>query len=62
MTKRKGLLNELSSTSTSSTAPKEKIKQFEVLDYSMLVFDALKTMVRQIKMSGNRCKIRNYPD
>lgn len=62
MTKRKGLLdvdvngllNGLTITSTNSTAPKEKIKQFEVLDHSMLVSDALETITRQMKVSGNR--------
>ena len=52
----KGLLNGLTITSTSSTAPKEKIKQFEVLDDSMLVSDALETNTRQMKVSGNRSR------
>ncbi|WP_437131619.1 tyrosine-type recombinase/integrase [Bacillus atrophaeus] len=50
----KGLLNGLTITSTSSTAPKEKIKQFDVLDHSMMVSDALETITRQMKVSGNR--------
>ncbi len=50
----KGLLNGL--TITSSTAPKEKIKQFEVLDDSMLISDALETITRQMKVSGNRSR------
>ncbi|MBY4604871.1 MULTISPECIES: hypothetical protein [Bacillus] len=50
----KGLLNGL--TITSSTASKEKIKQFEVLDDSMLISDALETNTRQMKVSGNRSR------
>ncbi len=43
-------------TITSSTASKEKIKQFEVLDDSMLISDALETNTRQMKVSGNRSR------
>lgn len=49
-----GLLNGL--TITSSNTPKEKIKQFKVLDESMLISDALKTITRQMKVSGNRSR------
>ncbi|MFP7368897.1 hypothetical protein [Bacillus safensis] len=49
-----GLLNGL--TITSSTAPKVKIKQFEVWDDSMLISDALQTITRQMKVSGNRSR------
>lgn len=50
----KGLLNGL--TITSSTAPKEKIKQTEVLSDSMLISVALDTITRQMKVSGNRSR------
>lgn len=50
----KGLLNGL--PITSSTAPKAKINQPEVLNNSMLISDALDTITRQMKVSGNRSR------
>lgn len=64
MTKRKGLLDVdvdvkgllEGLTGTSSTASKTKIKQTEVLIDSMLISDALNTITRQMKVSGNRSR------
>lgn len=64
MTKRKGLLDVdvdvkgllEGLTGTRSTASKTKIKQPEVLCDSMLISDALNTITRQMKVSGNRSR------
>ncbi|MEH6922664.1 site-specific integrase [Bacillus altitudinis] len=64
MTKRKGLLDVdvdvkgllEGLTGTSSTASETKIKQPEVLSDSMLISDALETITRQMKVSGNRSR------
>lgn len=50
----KGLLNGL--TSTNSTASKTKMKQPEVLNDSRLISNALETITRQMKVSGNRSR------
>ncbi|WP_203361570.1 hypothetical protein [Bacillus sp. REN10] len=64
MTKRKGLLDVdvdvkglfEGLTGTSSTTSKTKIKQTEVLSDSILISDALDTITRQMKVSGNRSR------
>lgn len=50
----KGLLEGL--TGASSTASGTKIKRSEVLSDSMLIYDALETITKQMKVSGNRSR------
>jgi integrase/recombinase XerD len=52
----KGLLDGLTVPSSNASKTKAKTKQHEVLNDSMLISNALETITRQMKVSGNRSR------